>query len=307
VRVVSTMMIPPPRAEGFSTTTDVPLYWREDGPLDGSPMLLLHGGPGAHHDYLYPQLLRLAESHRLIAYDQRGGGKSKTDDPTPITWRTQVEDLTKLWREFALAESRADAPTLVGYSWGALLAMLYCIEAQRSSATVTPMPMPSRLVLLSPAPISRAWRTEFERALQARMSGPAVLQLRAELVASGLRERDPVAYRQRSFELSVAGYFADPRRAESLTPFRVTGRVQQSIWDSLGEFDLQDDLRTLARAVRLPVLVVHGQADPIPLASTQAAAVALDAICVEVPDCGHVPYVEQPELLFEAMARFVPA
>ena len=34
--------------------------------------------------------------------------------------------------------------------------------------------------------------------------------MREELAASGLREQDPDAYRQRTFELSVAGYFADP-------------------------------------------------------------------------------------------------
>ena len=31
---------------------------------------------------------------------------------------------------------------------------------------------------------------------------------------------------QRAFEISVAGYFANPNRAAALTPFRVTGRVQ---------------------------------------------------------------------------------
>lgn len=266
-------------------------------------MVLLHGGPGAHHDYLYPQLLELATSHRVITYDQRGGGKSKTDDPTPITWRTQVEDLRLVMNEFALT-----SPVLVGYSWGALLAMLYCIEAsqQIEHATVTRMPIPSRLLLISPAPITREWRGQFEAELLDRQRGAPIQTMRAELAASGLRESDPTAYRQRSFELSVAAYFADPRRAEALTPFRVTGRVQQSIWESLGDFDLRESLRSLARAVQLPVLVVHGRADPIPLASAMAVAEALDATFVELADCGHVPYVEQPAALFEAMARFLP-
>ena len=295
--------IPAPRIDGFTTTTPVPLYWREDGPVAGSPIVLLHGGPGAHHDYLYPQLLALAASHRVITYDQRGGGKSKTDDPTPITWQTQVDDLARVMREFELT-----SPILVGYSWGALLAMLYCIEAskQNSDGATTHMPTPSHLVLISPAPITRAWRNEFEAALLERQRGPVIQELRAELAASGLREADPAAYRQRSFELSVAGYFADPRRADALTPFRVTGRVQQSIWDSLGDFDLRESLRAVARAVHLPVLVVHGRADPIPLASAMAAAEGLDATFVELPDSGHVPYVEQPAALFEAMTRFLP-
>ncbi len=297
--------IPAPRIDGYTRTTPVPLYWREDGPPDRPPLVLLHGGPGAHHDYLYPQLLALAESHRVVTYDQRGGGRSRPEDATPITWRTQVDDLAQLLNEFEL-----QWPVLVGYSWGALLAMLYCVEASQhqavSASSIRQMPMPSRMVLISPAPITSSWRTEFETELLERQRRPAIQMLRAELAASGLRERDPVAYRQRSFELSVAGYFADPIRARSLTPFRVTGRVQQSIWESLGAFDLRDSLATCARAVRLPVLVVHGRADPIPLASAMAVAEALDATFVELTDCGHVPYVEQPAALFAAIAHFLP-
>jgi len=287
-----TLSIPAPRIDGTTTTTPTPLYWREDGPHDGPPIVLLHGGPGAHHDYLYPQLLALAETHRLITYDQRGGGRSRTDDPTPITWRTQVADLGALLHEFALAE-----PVLVGYSWGALLAMLYAVE---SSTDVT-LPAISRLALISPAPISSVWRRQFDAELARRQQGPVVQSLRAELAASGLREADLAAYRQRSFELSVAGYFADPRRAESLTPFRVTARVQQSVWDSLGDFDLRDALR----AVSMPVLVVHGREDPIPMESAEAAAIALGGDLEVLEACGHVPYVEQPDALFNAMQRFL--
>ena len=286
--------IPKPRLEGFTSSTPVPLYWREDGPADAPPLVLLHGGPGAHHDYLYPQMLELARSHRVITYDQRGGGRSRTDDPTPITWRTQVDDLANVLRELGL---RGGDPTLVGYSWGGLLAMLYAIEWRRDAS----MPGLGRLALISPAPITREWRTQFEADLLARQRGPVIHDLRVALSASGLRETDMAAYRQRSFELSVAGYFADPLQAEALTPFRVMGKVQQSIWESLGEFDLREALR----AVKLPVLVVHGRNDPIPLASAEAVAGALDGRLVVLEDCGHVPYVEQPLALWDALQRFL--
>ena len=277
---------------GFTTTTPIPLYWREDGPESATPLLLLHGGPGAHHDYLYPQMLELAKLHRLVTYDQRGGGQSRTDDPAVITWQTQVTDLAHV-----IAERRVEPLALVGYSWGALLAMLYAVEA----AHLATMPMPARLILIAPAPITREWRSEFERTLLERQRGPVIQALRAELSASGLRERDMEAYRQRSFELSVAGYFANPRLASSLTPFRVTGRVQQSIWESLGDFDLRGALR----AVRVPVLVVHGREDSIPLSSSEAIAQTLQGELVVLESCGHVPYVEQPAALFAAISRFL--
>ena len=53
--------IPAPRAEGTTTTTSAPLYWCTYGSTSSSPLLVLHGGPGAHHDYLLPQMLALAE------------------------------------------------------------------------------------------------------------------------------------------------------------------------------------------------------------------------------------------------------
>lgn len=270
----------------------MPLYWREDGPRNARPIVLLHGGPGAHHDYLYPQCLELAHSHRVFTYDQRGGGQSKTDDRAPITWQTQVDDLAQLITEFDLTPL-----TLVGYSWGGLLAMLYSIQAALHGA----FPSPAKLVLISPAPITREWRNDFERELTRRQRSPEIEAMRAELAASGLRDRDMEAYRQRAFEISVAGYFADPRRASALTSFRVTGRVQQSIWESLGDFDLRDQLR----GVHAPVLVVQGRQDPIPLVSAQAAAEVLSGEIVVLENCGHVPYVEQPEALFQSVETFL--
>lgn len=286
--------IPPPRESGFTTTTPIPLYWVRYGPPGVDPLLVLHGGPGAHHDYVLPQMLELARDHELVLYDQRGGGQSKTDDRTPITWRTHVEDLDLVIREMGLGD-----PTIVGYSWGALLAMLFAIEAAAGRTTHRPV----RLVLIDPAPVTREFRRVFEQEFNARQSSAAVGELRAELAASGLRERNPEEFRQRNFELSVAGYFADPAASHDLTPFRVTGRVQQSVWESLDEFDLL--VPGQLDSVHVPALVVHGRQDPIPLASSEAAANALDARFVVIEQAGHVPYVERPAELFAAIRSFL--
>jgi proline iminopeptidase len=289
--------IPAPRASGFTTTTPVPLYWVAYGPAGAPRLLLLHGGPGASHDYLLPQMLHLAERYEVVLYDQREGGRSKSEDrTTPVTWQAHVADAAAVIRELGLDR----APLrVVGYSWGALLALLYAIEAAGGD-----LPRPETLALVDPAPLTRAFRETFEAAFAARSAGPAVRALRDELATSGLRERDPDAYRQRAFELSVAGYFADPARARDLTPFRVVGRVQQQVWESLGDYDLLPDLA----ALRVPhALVVHGREDPIPLASSEAGARALGARLVVLEDCGHVPYVEQPAALFAALDAFLDA
>lgn len=284
--------IPAPRDSGQTASTDVPLHWAIYGQRGAPRLLVLHGGPGASYDYLLPQMLRLAEHHELVFYDQRGGGRSRTDAREAITWRTQVDDLARVADELDLSPL-----SIVGYSWGGLLALLYAAEAAADAAR----PDPARLVLIDPAPVTRQYRADFEQEFARRQAGSRVQALRAELAESGLRERDPDAYRQRAFELSVAGYFADPRRARDLTPFRVVGRVQQSIWESLGDYDVRPSLASLD----LPAIVIHGRQDPIPLASSAAIAEALRAPLVVLDDSGHVPYVEQPDPLFSAISNFL--
>ncbi len=302
--------IPAPRAAGETRATSRPLHWAAWGPADGARLLVLHGGPGADHQYLLPQLLRLADAHDCVFYDQRGGGRSKAaaDDVAPVTWRTHVADLARVADELV-----DDRPLhLVGYSWGGLLALLYALDAAGVALPALGEPVgggtrhatraPASLTLIDPAPVTRRFRDQFEADFARRAQSPAIQAMRAELAASGLRERDPDAYRQRAFELSVAGYFHDPERARDLTPFRVTGRVQQSVWESLGDFDLVPHLA----AVTCPTLVVHGRQDPIPLASSEALTAAVPGARLAVLDaCGHVPYVEQPEALFAAVLPFL--
>ena len=306
--------IPAPRAEGETRTTTRPLYWAAWGPdaeATGAPRLLvLHGGPGADHRYLLPQLLRLADAHDCVFYDQRGGGRSKAaaDEVGPVTWRTHVDDLARV-----AAELVGDGPLhLVGYSWGGLLALLYALDAAGVALPALGEPVgggprhartaPASLTLIDPAPVTRRLREQFEGEFARRSQDPRIAAMRAELAAGGLRERDPDAYRQRAFELSVAGYFFDPDKARDLTPFRVTGRVQQSVWESLGDYDLLPHLGRVA----CPVFVAHGREDPIPLASSEALAGAVAGARLAVLDaCGHVPYVEQPGALFDAVLPFL--
>ena len=129
--------IPAPRDSGMTRTTDVPLYWCRYGQEGAPPMMVLHGGPGAHHDYLLPQLLSLATlggGFELIFYDQRGGGRSKTDDPTPITVHTHVADFAAV-----SAELGVEGAALAGYSWGALLAM-HIVVTSRDGRGVRTLP-----------------------------------------------------------------------------------------------------------------------------------------------------------------------
>ena len=272
--------------------TAAPLYWAKYGQEKAPKLVVLHGGPGADHCYLLPQMLHLGERYDLLFYDQRGGGRSRTDAQTPITWQMHVEDLGAVAIEFGL-----EPLSIVGYSWGAMLALLYATEQRRNPHLIPP----ARLALINPAPLTLEYRRQFEAEFARRQQSPEIQTQREKLAASGLKEKNPAAYRQRAFELGVAGYFSDPRKARDLTPFRVVARVQQSVWESLADFDLIRDLE----GIKIPSIVIHGRDDPIPLASTVEAARALGTNLVVLDECGHVPYVEQPQRLFAALDPFL--
>ncbi len=86
--------------------------------------------------------------------------------------------------------------------------------------------------------------------------------------------------RQRAFEQSAAGHLLDPEKARDFTPFRVTERVQQRVWGSLGDYD------RLPHAGRItgPTLVVHGREDPIPPPSSGALVAAMPDAWPAVPE-----------------------
>ncbi len=276
----------------MSETTDaravrgVTLFERRVG--SGPPTVVLHGGPGAHHDYLLPGFDLLATGRTLIYYDQRGGGRSAVSREVPVGWREHVEDLEALRIVWGI-----ERLSLAGYSWGGLLALLYALEHPDRV---------ERLGLVSPAPVWREARAEFERRLAERNRVPEIQAARRRLQDGGLRELNPAEYRGRMFELSVAGYFHDWRKASELTPFRITGRTQEEVWDSLGDFDLRPRLGGLG----LPAIILHGEDDPIPVETAGVLAQLLGAPLERIPECGHVPYVEAPASFTRALDAFLP-
>jgi len=254
----------------------------------GPETIVLHGGPGADHGYLLPGFDALADGRTLVYYDQRGGGRSPVGREVPVGWREQVADLEALRRLWDIEQL-----ALAGYSWGGLLAMLYAIEHPDRV---------SHLALVSPAPAWREARDRFEREFARRNLAPPLQAARAELRASGLREQNPDAYARRIFELSVVPYFHDPARVGELAPFRVTGRTQQEVWASLGDYDIRPALA----GVSVPAIVLHGTSDPIPPDNAREIALALHAPLHELAHCGHVPYVEAAGEFTARLGAFLP-
>ena len=278
------------------TVNGIPLFTRRLG--TGPLVVVLHGGPGASHDYLLPQYDLLSKGRELFYYDQRGGGQSPAPREAPLGWEAHVSDLEGI--RIALGQERL---TICGYSWGGLLGLLYTL---RHPGHV------ERLALVAPAAITREWRDAFEAEFARRMNAPERLAEREALRASGLRERDPEAYQRRAFELSVMGYFKNPADAVRLTPFRVVARTQKAVWDSLDDWDLRPDLeRAVSSYPRAhgpgfpPSRIVHGTSDPIPFASSREISRITSADLIPL-DCGHCPHVEVTSDFVRALDEFLP-
>ncbi len=88
-----------------------------------TPLLLLHGGPGAGHDYLEP-LSALADSRPVIFYDQLGCGRSDCPD-NPDLWRIErfVGEIDEVRDQLGLANVH-----LLGQSFGGWLAIEYMLS-----------------------------------------------------------------------------------------------------------------------------------------------------------------------------------
>ncbi|MEK7721272.1 MAG: alpha/beta fold hydrolase [Elusimicrobiota bacterium] len=97
------------------------LWVEEEG--SGSPIILLHGGPGGGHCYFHPATSRLAARHRVIYYDMRGVYMS---DPPKNECQGVTEDARDLeaLRQFLGLKKF----TLLGHSYGGIVALEYALK-----------------------------------------------------------------------------------------------------------------------------------------------------------------------------------
>lgn len=104
---------------------DVPggkVWYRRIGNGSVVPLLTLHGGPGAGHDYL-ESLSALADERPVVFFDQLGCGRSEHPDDRSL-WRIErfVREVAAV--RAALGLSRCH---LLGQSWGGWLAIEYML------------------------------------------------------------------------------------------------------------------------------------------------------------------------------------
>lgn len=300
----SQIAVPTPRnpdqpdvREGYLAVAGARLYYREVG--DGPPLVVLHGGPDFNHNYLMPDMDRLAGAFKLIYYDQRGRGKSSHGvDPRDVSIESEVDDLDALRRHYAL-----DAIALLGHSWGGLLAMEY--------ATRNPQHV-SHLILLNTAPASHADLVRFVAQRQSAEAG-SLAKMRAVSSTAEYAAGDIAT----EAEYYRAHFSAALRRPEQLEAVVRSLRAHFAPQDIVKARAIEDrlyaqtllspeyDLLGRLRPLPTPALVIHGEHDVIPLdCSRNIASAVPGARLVVLQDCGHFSYLERPDDVRDAIVEF---
>ena len=107
--------------KGYVQLEDCSLYVEIEG--EGTPVVLLHGGPGSTHHAFHPHFSQASDSLKLIYYDQRGCGISQYTPDGTYTLYQSVEDLEKL--RIALDINKW---VVLGTGYGGTLAQAYAVK-----------------------------------------------------------------------------------------------------------------------------------------------------------------------------------
>jgi proline iminopeptidase len=288
--------------EGFVVTDDgVRLHYRIEG--EGpETLVVVHGGPGNSMESIRPDFAPAASRRRVIYYDQRGNGGSGLEmDPARLAIGRHVADLEAIRVHFGLVRMN-----LLGNSWGGLLVSYYAVAHPDRV---------KRLVLHDPAPPARPWLDALNDELGRRSRLLPEADRRAFAAAASpqawYRARDPLAICRTFMTILFRLYAWDPdspghARGDACAggPEAVRRQlvVNRLIWAGLPGYDL----RPMLGRVTAPVLILYGEADPVPRAGAEAWAGAYpNARLLVVRHAGHLAHVEQPAIFFAALDTFL--
>lgn len=278
--------------EGIKKINGAEIFCRTTG--NGTPLVLVHGGPGLAHNYLYEHFTPLEEYFRLIFYDQRGCGLSQPfKENENISVDLMVEDLEGIRKEFGIEKMN-----LAGQSWGAVIALNYLFKYPERVNT---------LVLLEPAPGSSEFLPAFQKNLQSRLSKQALARM-AELGADPLLRSDAELFKEYMGLRMKKYYFDSLKFSGGQFDYFDSSKVRKFFASSakFSPYLMKYNLFERMKEIKCPVLIVAGDYDPIPNESVyKMKALITDSELHIIKDCGHFVHVEKPDEYFSLIENFL--
>jgi proline iminopeptidase len=292
--------------EGFVDAHGVLIYYQIIG--HGAPLMIVHGGPGASHDYLMPYLLPLARTNQIIFIDERGSGRSeKLEDASQYTVENMVEDVESVRAALHLGKM-----SLMGHSYGGVLAQAYAFKYQQNL---------THLILGG----TFYSTTEMNKVLAAEKSNmpPEALAKLDALEKAGLfgkgkdweKGRYPDEYAKLAWGDGYFPYLYQKRPDANYDP--AAGNTTNSwelyreMWGSNGEFVIDGNLKSVEyldklSSIHVPTLLIcgdHDESNPS-LSRTMHEKIAGSKLVV-VPQAGHMAFVDQPNFYIKALTEFL--
>ncbi|MEW6737732.1 MAG: alpha/beta hydrolase [Acidobacteriota bacterium] len=260
---------------------------------NGTPILLLSGGPGFESDYLTNVAMVLSKNYQCILLDQRGTGKSPVQgaDKNTINLETNVNDIEELRKHLGL-----DKLIILGHSWGGQLAMAYAGTHPSSIRA---------LILIGSGGINLNFQKQFNANTLSRLrpcdknlldfwGTHAVIdpdRTEFELVRAIL----PTYFYQRQDTLMLT---------ENLTMKSLSRTTHYLIQDDLTE--KKYDLRDLLKDFKEPVLVIQGKNDPIDESTADEISRNMSSSqLVFIEKSGHFPWIDQCQEFYTAVNNFL--
>ncbi len=291
--------------EGFVDAGGVLIYYKTFG--KGEPLVILHGGPGASHDYFLPHLLPLARKNKLVFIDERGCGRSqKLDSTSGYTVENMVEDVEAVRQTLDLGRIN-----LLGHSYGGVLAQAYALKYQQNLA---------HLILCSTFPSTAKMNEVFIR-IKEKMA-PELRQRIDKMEKEGLYGHGKEYEKNRyTNEYMIAawgeGYFPylyqnnpDPNY-DPVANGIMAWDVYREMWGSDGEYIIDGNLISVEYTDRLssltvPTLITVGDNDECaPSLSQEMNQKIPGSKLVIFPKSGHMTFVDQPALFMSAINDFL--
>ena len=274
--------------EGRKKLNGADLYLSVKG--EGTPLVILHGGPGLNHHYFKPHLSGLEQNFKVIYYDHRSNGQSSTPAPDSISFRFFADDLEAIRKEFGI-----DKLNILAHSWGATVATHY--------ASAYPDRV-NKLIYSNPAVFSREYDKEVSEAVKKRLSREDST-LRVKLLAG---TRDIATYDQ-LMRLSFRTSAFDRNNIAKLNlkiPDNVVTANRALFTGLMKDPSFQANLYDSLKSLRFPVLIIHGEADILPQAAVERLKNNLpNAEVIIFKQSGHFPFVEETEKYTTIITQFL--